>query len=178
MKIQGVRLYEANVESLYLPRGEQVIHLMAKGIVDTTPFDALCPRPIPPMIQKPGQPATANLDDDNFKKALDLWGTKKTDWMIIESLRATTDLTWDRVKYDDPNTWSEWRKELKEAFFLDTEIQRIYNLVLSANALNEARLEEARNSFLAGKAKQPEVLSPPKVEQSDMQPGEPANVSA
>lgn len=178
MKIAGVRLYEPNIEHLYLPRGDQVIHFMAKGIVDSTIFDELCPRPRPPKIQKPGQKPEDNFEDDNFKRALDQWGTRRTDWMVIESLRATEDLTWEKVKYDDPGTWHLWREELKEAHFVDAEVNRILNLVMNANALNEARLEEARNSFtLLSQAQQKRSLSQTDG-QSDTPPGEPANASA
>ena len=49
----------------------------------------------------------------------------------------------------NPTTYNNYKKEMEEANFSQAEIVRIINGVLSANGLDEERVEEAKKRFLA-----------------------------
>jgi hypothetical protein len=51
----------------------------------------------------------------------------------------------------DPNTWINFDKELKDSGLSEIERIRIVNAVMTANCLNESKLDEARESFLASR---------------------------
>jgi len=70
-------------------------------------------------------------------------------------------LEWERVKFDDPNTWTEWQKELQEAGFVDGEVGRILTAIMEVNGLNESLVEEARQSFLTTQANRGSEQSSP-----------------
>jgi hypothetical protein len=176
MKVNGLNLSGPNIEEVYIPRGNQVLQFIAQGVLDDSDFSNLCPRPEPPEVIKAGVGRMKNPEDPNFKKSLDLWGRQKTSWLVIQSLRATPGLEWDTVKYDDPNSWSNWEKDLRQ-FLTDAECQRLLQAVFSANGLSEQRIQAARDSFLAGRAEQSNKPSSQKEEQGNMPSGELVNGS-
>ena len=47
-----------------------------------------------------------------------------------------------------------WRKEFSDAGFSDVEVRRIFALVRETNALDESKIEEARQGFLASRRKE------------------------
>jgi hypothetical protein len=55
------------------------------------------------------------------------------------------------------------------------ECNRVLALVLEANALDEAKLQRAREVFLRGQEPMPDVFSSPRSEQPSMPSGELAN---
>lgn len=177
MKLAGEKLSGVNVEDIYIPRQGKVLHFIAKGVNNLDDFDKICPKPKPPTRIKPGGVKVENVEDPNFKTAITRWGEQRFAWMIINSLRDTPGLEWEKVDYANPNTWTDWQKEFLESGFVDAEIQRIIAGVMSANGLNEARIEEARKSFLAMQAVQNEQSTSPPEGQQDTPSGEPANAS-
>ncbi len=180
MKIYGQHVKGPNTEVLVIPRGSFDIQFTAQAILDDTPFEALCKRPKPPRISKAGTGEwTDDLKDKDYLSALDRWGRQHTAWTIIKSLEATPKeiLEWEKVNLSDPNTWLDWQKELKDAFFTDYEIVQIQNLVFAANGLNQQRLDEARNRFLAGTLRPFSLPQSPTVEQKSTQSGEPVKDS-
>jgi hypothetical protein len=70
-------------------------------------------------------------------------------WIMIESLKATENLEWETIQSDKPETWLNFEKELQDSGLSGIEIGRIANGVLEANCLNEDKITEARNRFLA-----------------------------
>jgi hypothetical protein len=69
------------------------------------------------------------------------------------SVKDTEGLTWDTIDYNNAETWSRYRQELRDAFFTDGEINRIVETVFKVNSLNPELFEEALQSFLAGRGK-------------------------
>jgi hypothetical protein len=69
--------------------------------------------------------------------------------MCLRSLEPSN-IEWETVDIDDPGTWLNWDVELKAAGISDVEGQRIINLVMAANSLDEKKVEEARQAFLLG----------------------------
>ena len=69
--------------------------------------------------------------------------------MILKSLEATEGLEWETVKMDDPETWLNYEKELKDSGLSPIEVGRIVGICMSANGLDERKMEAARDAFLA-----------------------------
>lgn len=156
--------------------GGNIIFLV-KGVVDMDPFYALCPGPNPPIDMLPGGKTRQNIEDPGYKDELNRWWSKRSAWIAITSLRDSPELEWDRVKFDDPNTWIEWQKELQEAGFVDGEIGRVMSAILEVNGLNENLVEEARQSFLTTRASQQSVQSSQLADQKTTPSGTPASES-
>ena len=89
--------------------------------------------------------------DPKYLNALDEWAMKKGYWITLKSLEGTPDLEWDTIDMDDPETWGNYLKEMNEAGLSDIEISRIVNAVSEACGLDQAKIDEATESFLASR---------------------------
>lgn len=159
MKIHG-QTFDAPNEALvvFIKNGKD-IPIKARAVLDFTRFDLLCPRPKPKKIVKRGGAEEELFNEPSFLAAFDHWGRVKTAYVITEALKATDGLEFDTVKDDDPTSWLEWRKEFEKAFFTEQEIQKVIACVWEANGIDEAKLNEARERFLAGQAAEQEKSS-------------------
>lgn len=175
MKLQGHSFDSPNVEYCVLPRGKDSVVFTAVAILDYDEFEKLCPEPDPPSVIKPGKGKQANYQDPEYLQSMADRSNKRLAWMVLKSLQATEGLVWDTVDMGDHKTWLNYKKELKEAHFSQTEIQRIENAVYTANSLNEARVQEARENFLHGLEEEEKQRSGLHTDQNSSQSGEPAN---
>ncbi len=176
MKLFGQQVLGPNVETLVLPRAEFDIIITAQAILDDTPFYDMCPRPKAPKVHKPGQAEyQEDRDDPDYLKTVNRWAEQRSAWTILESLKATPKdvLEWEVVNYSDPLTWTLWQKELKDAFFPESEIIQIMRLVWGVNGMSQEKLDEARNRFLAGQARRYNPPLSQKEEQPITPSGEP-----
>jgi hypothetical protein len=147
MRIAGKNIEAPQDEICVLPRGNQTIVFRAKAVLDYSDFDQLCPEPKPTIKTYPDGRQEENDQSPKYKeKRLD-WAKKRSDWLIIESLRATEDLEWDTVSYSDPETWSNYQKEL-QANFTTGEVNQIIGAVMAANSMDDTRFDEAKQHFL------------------------------
>lgn len=150
MKIAGVDPTTVPSEHiLVLPRGnDQTIVFRATGLESMDDFYRLCPIPEPPTMLKGGRsvPDTENKD---YQAAIESHANKREAYLVVRSLEPSQ-IEWDTVKLEKPSTWLNWEADLKTAKFTVIEIRRIHRLVLEANCLDEAKLEEARRLFLLG----------------------------
>jgi hypothetical protein len=179
MKIQGKKIEGSNVEVLVLPRGDKIenaIVFKCQAVLDMGDFDKICPVPKPPLVVKAGGKRLVDVDDAKYKLAVDTHSTKRMAYIILKSLEATEGLEWETVKLSEPDTWANYEQELKDSGFTQVEIMRIINTCMSANCLDEARLERARNDFLASQLPQNGDQFIPEVVPSPIASGEPANV--
>lgn len=151
MKYKGKKLEGKNKDILVLLRGDEKIVFTAEAVDNVDDFNKLVPLPEAPMRILPGGSKVSNTDDPTFKSLLQEFAQKKTDFYIIQSLRATTELEWETIDFEKPETWRNWEKELKEDF-TEIEISRITNLVLSVNCLDDEMLDNARRDFLVAQA--------------------------
>jgi hypothetical protein len=124
----------------------------AVAILDYKPFIALCPRPTPPEVMKRGGEKSVDTDDPKYGEAISKWATQKTNWMVLQSLLATEGLEFETVKEDDPETWNNYHKEFAESGFTESEINRIVNLVINVNGLDQSKIDEATERFLSVEA--------------------------
>jgi hypothetical protein len=148
MKIGGITVAPCE-ELLVLPRtdGDDIpIRAIAVAIDDE--FDKLAPEPIAPMIQAKGG-NQADLKDKNYLAAVVRRGEQRFAFLLIKSLEPSN-IEWEKVKLDEPRTWPKWQEELWEAGLSSVETGRIITLVMAANSLDDAKIEEARKSFLLG----------------------------
>jgi hypothetical protein len=77
---------------------------------------------------------------------------------------------------EDPGTWANYVDELKSAGFSSVEVNHIGNAVVAANALDEEKLDAAREVFLRGQAAASDT-SGPNTPAQNSQSGKPANDS-
>lgn len=164
MKIAGVDLQAPVEEILVLPRGETNVVFKARPVLSMEHYEKSCPEPKPPGKRIKGGAFVPNLDDAEYKRQLTLHNELWLAYMVLKSLEATDGLEWEKVNIDRPLTWPLYRQELLDANFSQIEINRITALVLSANCLDEKKLEEARKSFILGQGKEVEKSSGPSTE--------------
>ena len=91
-----------------------------------------------------------------------------------ESTGSLAILKGQGVKLDDPSTWKRWEEDLKSNKFSQAECNRISNLVMQANSLDEKYLEEAREVFLRGQGTPSGKSTGPNTEPNSTPSGEPA----
>lgn len=154
MKIHGKKIEGSNVEICVIPRGEdkEPIVFRCQAVLDIEPFDQLCPAPKAPIIMKPGGKRITDTENSKYKYQLEQHNAKRMGYLIIKSLEATEGLEWETISLSDPDTWDNYQKELKESGFSNIEIMRIISTCMAANCLDEARLERAREDFLASQS--------------------------
>jgi len=153
MKIKGVSSTEPRVVTVVIPRESGDVVFKAKAVLNEFEYQAKCPMPVPPTIMKRDGTSFADLKDKKYQAAMEKWADHKSDWLMIESLKATDDLVWDTVT-DDPETFGNFRTELQQAGFSRLEVSNIITAILDANGLNQSRIDEATQRFLAGPAAQ------------------------
>ncbi len=165
MKIAGKEIKGSNVEIIVIPRNESEIVLKAQAVQDYTVFDKMNPEPKPSIKMLPGGVKVPDFESLKYKTALMEYSANRVNWMIIKSLEISA-IEWDTVDLSDPKTWGNYLNDFKKAGFIDVEINRIITGVMTANCLNDSKIEEARKRFLT---------SPPlALESTSTQEGEPA----
>lgn len=176
MRIGGIDPKSLSTEIvLVLPRGEeQNLVFRAIGLPTMDAFNARCPAPKPPgKMTKDGYVPQEN--DPTYVQVLNEWAKKRLGYMVLHSL-APSNIEWDTVSMDDPRSWPNWEKDLKNADLNEVEVGRVLGLVMEANALDEKRLQKAREVFLHGLALEQKDTSGQSSEQANSQSGEPAVV--
>jgi len=148
MKIDGESVKLPPEDVAVFPRTQGNLIFYIKAVDSWEPFDTAHPRPTPPKILRRGT-QTENLDDPSFQKQLEAYAELRQAWLVLESLKhPKNSIEWERVKEDQPQTWSEAREELKEAGLIDTEWWHLLRKVYEVNALTEQAMENARANFL------------------------------
>ena len=179
MKITGINLGRGYVETVVIPRAGQNIVFKAEAVLSFKQFEELCPAPIPRkgMRKNKATGVTEEFTDTTNEKyltAVNEWAIQRTNWMIIESLKASKELTWDTVVDTDPTTWGNYATELEEAGFSDMQVGKIIDAVVLASGLDETKITEATNSFLASAVEEVARQSTPSSELQNTVSGEPA----
>lgn len=146
------------VIDLFLPRKDKTLHIKAGAVLDWTEFDTLVPSPKPPTKRIRGGASVPDFENKDHIVAVNAYGSHKTNWMILQSLKATPEITWETIERDNPQSWANYDKEMKDAGFSSFECQRIIGAVLEANSLNDKKIEEAREAFLSAASQSPETV--------------------
>jgi hypothetical protein len=164
MKIAGKKIVGSNIEYIVIPRPlsfqlnpetqepQEVnndIVFKATAVLSFENFEKICPPPTAPLSKRPGGESFQNVEHKDYKAKELVWGLNRTNWLILESLKATDDLEWETVKADDPSTWGNWNKELEDSGLNWKEISLIREGIWKANALNDEKIDQAKKRFLA-----------------------------
>jgi hypothetical protein len=128
--------------------------MVLKAITAYEDFEKVCPAPVPPKVMLPGGKTSENIEAPEFKKALEDYANKQTNWMYIKSLEPSN-IGWDTVNIADPSTYENWEKDLLKAGLTQIEITRIKNGCLKAQGLDSEKIEKAKKSFLASRSAAP-----------------------
>lgn len=174
MKIGGNEVKGSCEEYLVLPRLDQpdiVFHAVA--IMSMDEFDQMCPTPKPKPVLKAGG-WEERYDDPDYMESLEKYAELRYAYILLKSLEPSG-IEWDSVDAGKPSSWLNWRKDLVAAGFNSTEINRIVNCVSAANALDEDKLADARESFLRGLATASKESSGQNTDQQTTPYGTPAN---
>jgi hypothetical protein len=173
MKIGGVPVNGPHEEILVLPRGEDQIIIRAKAVLELDAFDVLCPEPkAPGRLTKDG--FIPNREDETYQQTLARHNEKRIAYLVLRSLEPSN-IEWDTVDINNPKTWTNYVPDFRKAGFSTIEINRIVATVMAANALDEAKLEQARRVFLRGQAQARNESSGQSTEPENTPSGEPAS---
>ena len=172
MKINGQSVTRPSEVVLVLPREGEPVVFRAIALPDMDEFEKLCPEPkAPGVLTKDGW--IPNPNDAGYKAIVANHNAQRMAYMIVHSL-APSNIEWDTVTLDNPGSWVCWRDDMKAAGITAIELQRVFQLVLDANCLNEAKIEKARELFLLGKAAASDTASSQSSAPANSQSGEPA----
>lgn len=177
MKIAGQELAgelaNLNEEILVLPRKNSQIVLTARAIADMDEFNNTMPLPTAPKIFRKGKGWSYHTEDKNYVAEMSRYGECKLAWMVLKSLEPS-EIEWDTVDMNKPGTWKNWETDLKDNGFTQHECNLVLGLVLQANQLSEAKLEQARELFVLGQEEDTDESSSQNTEQANTPSGEPA----
>jgi hypothetical protein len=142
MKIGGKEVTKPQEEVLILPRGDDCIVIRAQALDNMEEFEKLCPEPTPPgKLTKDGW--VPDPEDKGYRSVIEVYGKKRLAYMVIATLEPS-EIEWTKVDVSNPSTWLGWEQEMRDAGITQIEINRIYQLVIEANSLSEAKLQAAR----------------------------------
>lgn len=176
MKIAGLEMSGPTEEVLVIPRSTGDITFTARAVLDMSEFENQVPSPKAPARLVAGGRWEENTDSQSYKDSLTRYGELRMGFIVTRSL-IPSEIDWDTVDFDKPDTWVNWKNDLKAAHFSDIEIQRVFLLCIQANSLDENKLKEAREAFLLGQAKGRAKSSGQHTEPQNTQSGPPANDS-
>lgn len=148
MKIKGQRPEGPKPEIVVIPREAGDIIITCNPVFDFSAFDKLCPMPKPALITMKDGTTIEDVNDVKFVDKLYTRARRRTAWLILESLKGTPDLEWETINPSDPATWENVYTELRDAHFSDLESNKILQSVIRASAMDESRLDEARQRFI------------------------------
>ncbi len=149
MKLSGRILKNPNEVVIVTPReNDEDIIFRARAVLDMDEFDTMCPEPSPPVRKLASGQTIENPKDQGFLQQLKNHSVLRLSWIVLKSLEATDGLEWDDVDITDPTTWDSFRKEMQNSGFSVIEINRVVTECLNVNALNEEKIEAARQRFL------------------------------
>ena len=175
MKIHGKTFSSIPIKEVVITHGTEPVLFTLQAILDYSEFDALCPIPLPPKRVKAGGETTPVFDDPAYNKLLNEWAQKKSNWMFMKSLAPTEGLEWDNVDQNDPATWSNVAKEMRESGFTDAQLGYLMTTMAELNGLDQKKIDQATKDFLAGRDLRQKALSSLGSEPSSTQSGEPAS---
>lgn len=172
MKVGGVEVTKCE-EVLVLPRMSGDLVFKAAAVSSMEPFKELCPKPEPATRIKKGGVKEPHITPE-YLDQIDEWSKRRYAYICVKSLEPS-EIEWDEVDLLIPGTWTKWMTELESAGLSDVELQRVQQVVLDANSLNEVKLKAARESFLLGQGEEVETSSGLQTQPESSQSGKPAN---
>lgn len=174
MKLHGIKIEGPASKTIVFPRSTGNIAFVLQAVLEADEFDKVLSIPKPPVRLLKGGQKQVFIDDPEYRKKMEKWGTAKHHWMFLKSISATPGLEWETIKVDDPETWTNYETELIAAGLTEPERLRIMQAYIEVQGLDDKKIEEATNSFLAGlQEAKAEELSP-STDLKDTPSGDPA----
>lgn len=171
VKIAGKQVEKTLFEDfIVLPQVDEDIIIKARAVPSYEEFEALCPLPKPP-VKHTRNGTVQNTDDETFKLRVEQFALQKLGWLAMKSLY---EIEFETLEPENPKTWPRWEKELQDSGFTTNETSHILGLVLDVNNLNEAKMKEARDSFLHGQEQEQSDSCGPEDGPTSTPSGEPA----
>lgn len=147
MKVNGIQATPPKSEFVVIPREGGNLVFECKCVLDYEPFEKMCPMPTPAkIIYAPG--VEPLKEDKEYNDAINEWVKNQNLYMIVASLKDCVEF--ELVKLGDYKTWGKLDEEFKQAGIIGVEYAKILEGVTTANGLNSDKLEQAKESFLAG----------------------------
>lgn len=159
MLLGGEKIDGPRMETVVIPFGSRQLVFKAKLVNDFSEFDKLCPAPMPATIIKPGGVKIPDLKHPEYLAQVREHANCRSDWLFLKSLEATENLTWETVDMSKPETWKNIHTELDATGFSFAEVNRLMQLVLDANGLDQSKIDEATQRFLTEEAERKEQSS-------------------
>lgn len=148
MKVGGQAIEGLNQAVLVLPRYEHELVFRAQAIPDLTEFHIMYPPPKPPVVMKAGGVKEDDLEDKGYQQQLANFARLRTAYMVVKSLEPS-EIEWDTVDPMNPKTYARWDTDFRNAGLNEIEIQRIVDLVMEVNCLDDDKIKWARDNFFA-----------------------------
>ena len=149
MEINGKSFKGPATDVVVIPfRGEDIVFTI-QCVTDYSDFNKVCQLPEPKKLVNPKGETKVLVNDPKFQEEIYKHSALRTHWMILQSLKATEDLKWDTVDFDDPTTWNKYIDELEAFGFTESHIDHLISKIIELNGLDDDKLEEARKRFLA-----------------------------
>jgi len=161
VKIAGRTFSLPKPQVIVIPREDGDIIFYAATVIDRDEFDKICPAPKPPLIVRRDKTQYTDVTDPKYLDKIGNLSRKRFAWLIIKSLSATPDLTWEKVNINDPDTWLNYEEELKDSGFNTAEINAIVSGVMDANSMNEDKFKAAKDRFIHSQVAKPLAIFPP-----------------
>jgi len=151
MKLQGKEISGRKPEVVVIPRGDEEPLVFKVGVVSNfEEFDAICNEPKAPVKTNIKTGLTVNdLTDPTYVKQMNEYNEVRSHWMILKSLSYTDGLEWDTVDMKKPETYENYISEFETSGLTVMEVNHITNAIMSVNALDESKFDEARKLFLS-----------------------------
>ena len=156
MKIAGKKIEGAARKTVVIKREEEDITFVFEAVLDESEFEKLCPKPEPSVKLLPGGSKVPDFENKEYKEALGEWASQKTRWSFLQAISATPDLEWETVDLSNPETWKNYPEELTSAGFSPGEQYKLMQAYIFVIGLDEEKVNEAVDSFLAGPQEMPE----------------------
>lgn len=159
MKYKGNKIQGPQPEIVAFPRtkiidGKQVVDdlvFLIHAVLDFSPFTSKFPEPLPNVLKSPNGESKFDVGNKEYQEKYAKWQQYKMNWMFLQSIKGPSegDLEWEQVESNEPDTWANFREELKEAKLTPSQIQHLLNSALNFNSIDDEKMLEARNRFLA-----------------------------
>jgi hypothetical protein len=158
MKVGGVKAERrGELPPLCFAReDDQFLVFTAKPVYNWDEFDAICPEPDPKqfgVMTKEGW--QVDSEAPGYLDQLRIYEKRRAAYMFIKTIEPSN-IEWDKVKINDPETWKFYREELvgESGCLSENEFGHLSNLVTEANTLSYAKLEANRETFFQKRAAQ------------------------
>lgn len=151
MRVKGKEVKGCPVKPLVLrpDDGPDKIVLMGKALQNWDEFNKLCPHPTPPQMTTAKDGVVNDSTNKDYLSVLAAYVAAQNAYVFVKTLEPS-EIEWAYVKMDQPSTWVEWQRDLKEGNFTELEIKRISDFVIEVNNLDEEKLRKAREVFQQG----------------------------